>query len=112
MTRIQPAKRAAQLDERLRRQLEDWGNHAEPRRPRLGHTADCPNNGRPMRRCRFCRAEQLGRRDQTPPAAGAPERSDLEAAPLAELRACTHCHRPTDHPSVLCDRCQPRDEAL
>lgn len=104
------ARRALEgLAERLQGHLEDWGSNAAPRRPRLGHTADCPDNGRPLPRtgrCRFCRAEALERR---PPAVADRAASGVE--PLTELRACTRCHRPTDHPSSLCDRCQtPGDD--
>ncbi|MER7002228.1 hypothetical protein ABT297_04155 [Dactylosporangium sp. NPDC000555] len=106
------------LDARLQANVEDWGNHAPPRRPRLGHTADCPDNGRPMPRsgrCRFCRAEALGAdpaRSAWPVAAPTPARPSTAPERVAELRACTgpHCYRPTDHPSGLCDRCQPGDD--
>lgn len=92
------------LSDRLEALLADWGNHAPPRRPRMGHSRDCPNSGRPMRRCAWCRAEALGRDDGTTPAT--PADAPAAAQPLAELRACTTCYRPTDHPSVLCDRCR------
>lgn len=100
------------LGERLQALQDDWGNHAEPRRPQLGHLPSCPNLGRPMRRCGWCRAEALeahGRRaaagvvraliDSHPDRPRHPE-------PAIQERACSRCYRPTTLPD-LCERCQP-----
>jgi hypothetical protein len=107
-----------QLAARLQAHVEDWGSHAPPRRPQSGHTADCPDNGRPMPRsgrCRFCRAEALealGRAvgpgllrtfvDSHPDRPRHPEPD-----PEPEERACARCYAPTVHHSGLCGRCQP-----
>jgi hypothetical protein len=115
-----PAELAAEAAARASAHAEDWGTCAPPRRPRQGHTADCPDNGRPMPRsgrCRFCRAEALeavGRR----PLAGVvralidshpdrPRHPAPEPDPAPEERACVRCYAPTVHPSGLCGRCQP-----
>lgn len=107
-----PSELAAEAQQRAQAHTDDWGSNAPPRRPRLGHTPDCPNNGRPMRRCSWCRAENLGAEPGQPRLrlAGVVEalRSQpSQPEPAAELRACTTCYRPTDHPTVLCDHCRP-----
>lgn len=102
----------------LQAHVDDWGSHAPPRRPKLGHTADCPDNGRPMARsgrCRFCRAEALEAHGRRPVAgvvqaliASHPDRPrHPEPEPdRVQARACGRCYRPTTQPD-LCDRCQP-----
>jgi hypothetical protein len=105
-----PAELAAEAVAHAEAHADAWGDNAAPRRPKLGHTADCPNNGRPMRRCGLCRAEQLGAHGTRPAAVGAVAvRAYLNAQrdPEPEERACTRCYAPTVHPSGLCGRCQP-----
>lgn len=109
-----PAELAAEATARASAHLEAWGDSAPPRRPRLGHTADCPDNARPMPRsgrCRHCRAEALEAHG-TRPAAGVvpallgshPDRP-RHPEPAVQERACSRCYRPTT--TDLCDRCQP-----
>lgn len=104
----------AQLAARLQAHVDDWAGHAPPRRPRLGHTADCPDNARPMPRsgrCRHCRAEALEAHG-TRPAAGVvqaliashPDRPS-HPGPAVQEHACPRCYRPTT--DDICDRCQP-----
>lgn len=105
-----PAELAAEATARAEAHADAWGDNAAPRRPKLGHTADCPDNGRPMRRCGLCRAEALEAHG-TRPAAGVVQaliasHPDRPRHPVPEEHACPRCYRPTTSPD-LCDRCQP-----
>lgn len=117
-----PAELAGEAVQRAQARADDWGSNGPPRRPRLGHTADCPNNGRPLPRkgpCRFCRAEALGRREPhstwrparpgDTPGQLVPGEGDTpwpHQPPTVQERACSRCYRPTTQPD-LCERCQP-----
>ena len=71
-----------------------------PRRPRNGHTADCPYQQRPARGCSVCAGERLAPDpDERPtPIAGA---FGHASHPGAALTACLTCFAPvepgTDH---------------
>lgn len=131
MNRADRARRLAAAAVQRTADHADSYDNAPPRRPMHGHTADCPQRHHgPLRRCRFCRAEALEhhRVNGTPitqpsvltgDARTAPPRRDPIRQPppspprpaQPELRACRgdRCARPTDHPSRLCDRCQPKE---
>ena len=109
-----PAELAAEALQCAQAHADNWGGNGPPRRPGLGHTADCPDNGRPMTRsgrCRFCRAEALGRRDVAgivqAPTVGQPVNQPVDGPAVVE-RACSRCYRPTTN-AELCDRCPPGD---
>lgn len=109
------AELAAEAAARAAAHADAWGDNAPPRRPKLGHTADCPDNGRPMPRsgqCSHCRAEALEAHG-TRPLAGVvralidshPDRPRHPEPDRVVERACVRCYRPTT--TDLCDRCQP-----
>lgn len=78
------------------------------RRPLNGHHADCPYPATDPRHCVVCQGIRKGRPDDpaSPAAQALGHAQPGDPTPAAELRACTRCYRPTDHPSGHCDRCQ------
>lgn len=97
------AQRAAELAQeaiaRAARHAEDWGSTAAPRRPRNGHTADCPRQMDPrfrgVGRCGLCWAESNG---QVPSSLVPKE----EVPQVSELRSCRRCFAPTTDPEGHC----------
>lgn len=99
-----PAELAADAVRHAQAQADAWGSHSGPRRPRLGHVADCPDNGRPLPRrgfCRFCRAEALA---ASVPQIGADPHRNRPRHPEPEQRSCSSCYAPTTNPDT-CNRC-------
>lgn len=108
------AERFLPLAERLAAILADWGSHGPPRRPRNGHTANCPNWLKPVRwgkRCGLCWAEGNGAtpsiqvtKEEVPQVRGVNEPPNNISSPVKppELRSCARCFYPTTDPEGHC----------
>lgn len=100
--------------ERATGRAEDWGSNAAPRRPRNGHTADCPQQMEPIGRrgrCRFCWAQNHAREpsfqvqkqeDQQVRGVNEPPNNISASVKAAELGACPRCYYPTTDPERHC----------
>lgn len=113
MSRRDPAQLAQAAIARAQALVDDWGRHGPPRRPRNGHTANCPNWAEPARwhsRCGLCWAETQGRPEPSTVDTGArnglnvgAEKGRPPANPqVSELAACSRCYAPTTDPEGHC----------
>lgn len=101
-TRRNPVDLAQSAVARAQQLADDWGRHGPPRRPRNGHTANCPRWLEPVRwgrRCGLCWAEGNGCEK---PVIAITTTAATSVDMPAELRACPRCYRPTTSPEDHC----------